>query len=338
MKFLLLIFSLVFYPTTQSQASLSGEKSPGITVRAVMYSLAKFHRYDNSIHPYTKEHAFLSDILPTDVKDPANDNELTIRANAVPSIEKLPNGEYRFFYFTMDQMIQGLIAATQLTHQTIYRLHISGHGIPGGNLFAGTSQQLMSAECKYLRENYEGPDLNVYNQYYLVSDNSEPFSQVYKETLEYDAQTASYADTGSPAEIATCATTLSYWKSLPKNLNLPALFNKNARVNFFTCHQALGKLGEEFMTNFTEILFPSRTGATGEVRAVDTYLANDWSVLGGSVGALDLDNPISYTQNQAWNQFHADILARVPFNLFTARQTGSGVELTSKKTSLMKVE
>lgn len=244
------------------------------------------------------------------------------------AVQKMPNGDYRFFFYTLEQMVEGLTIARKLAHAPITHFYIGDHGLPGGFLSPVDWAQLNSPECAFEKAGLMSPDLNAYNQYYLVS--SAPFDQVWKDTLAYDALNASYSDTGLPVDFEACRTDAASFGKIKKVKALPYLFARNAKVDLIMCHSALGKLGRKFLTDLAELFFPTLHGNLGQVRAVDTYLANDGSISGGSVGATDLDTPESYRLVHTWWMSHRDIDESAPFNLYTAEQTGNGVKLSSE--------
>lgn len=227
--------------------------SEKLIIHATEYGVGKFHRYDNQVHPYPKNSAWLPYILPGAA---STDNA---------AIQKNPDGSFTVFFSTLDQLIESIIKISQEKQQKVAVLNLHGHGLPGAMWFPKDAEALAGWECSQWQDSATGDDQDNYDQYYSPVSVSEIMD------------IRQMSNSGS-AQMG-CTTGLPEWQNaLEKNPQFKKVFAVDARIHFLSCVVGLGTLGEAFTKGIAELLLPK---GSGRVESSMDFGLGDWSMPSG---------------------------------------------------------
>lgn len=267
---LVTLFSATCFSTFLS-VTASAMTSSGLTIDAAEVGVAKFHRYDNHVHPYGASNAWLPYVLP--------ENAPTDQATTINN----PDGSVSIFFMTLDDLLNSVIRVADQRHQPVTVLNIHGHGLPGGMWFPANVSFQQSIECSSWNDAASGSDKDNYDQYYSPVGASEI------DAIREMSQTANYR--------STCTTGLSEWQAeVAKTPQFKSVLAADAQVHFLSCVVGLGEAGRAFTEGVAKLLFPDGHGAVET--SVDFGLG-DWSMPRGmgfwdmqSSAQLEHDNDI----------------------------------------------
>jgi len=247
--------------------SLSLNQAWGLIIHAGEVGVAKFHRYDNQVHPYSAGHAWAPYILP------ASSTHVTpVRVeNADQSIT--------IIFSTLEELFEQIIQVSADRNQKIDVLNINAHGLPGATWFPATAASMKSSDCADWVESAESEDRVNYDDYY---------SPITKADI---MGIRSYSVTGGNA---ACTTGHREWKSVIAKL--PAIkdaFSDALRINFLSCSVGLGPVGQRFSDGLAALISSSPNPTV----RTSLYLGlGDWSMPEG-MGFWDYQNDAQLAQD-----------------------------------------
>ncbi|MBI1862198.1 MAG: hypothetical protein HYR96_14895 [Deltaproteobacteria bacterium] len=231
--------------------TLSIEARAGITVHAAEVGVAKFHRHDNSVHPYSSDNIWAAFIAPDEFK-----------FESVPFTRKNSNGSYTIIFATLEDLAQSMIKVAHEAQDTIDVFNINGHGAPGVMWFPKDQKTMNSFSCSDWVEAAKGGDEANYNQYY---------SAVSKEDIMMIRYFAEQISATIP-----CTVGLKEWQAAAQKFpDLKNIFSDNGVAHFVSCTVGLGKRGDSFSKGMASVFFHSSKGR------VETSLPlglGDWSM------------------------------------------------------------
>lgn len=250
-------FFLFFAIALFSTRSFSAD---GLVIHATEMGVAKFHRYDNTVHPYEAGNAWGPYILP---KDAGKDTPLVVE-NADKS--------FTIFFSTLEEMLKQAVQISQQKGEKIAVLNLHGHGLPGGMWFPPTESAKNNFGCWQWVSAAAGEDKENYDQYYTPVSKEDVLS------------IRKYSQTGGSVP---CVTGLSQWKTVLNSV--PTFKNTLAphlQFNFLSCVVGLGPVGAKFTEGLGALLT-----ASDQVRLNSSmyFGLGDWS-MGEGMGFWDYQN------------------------------------------------
>lgn len=262
MRYFLIVLSLVFGAVSQARA--------GLVIHAAEIGIGKFHRYDNSVHPYESGNAWIPYVLPADAD------------TKTPLVVENADRSVTVFFSTLEELLTQLAQISQERGEQITVLNFNAHGLPGAMWFPMNDNFKNSFECWQWNAAATGSDKANYDQYYT------PVSK--KDIM-------SIRDFSQSGGAVPCTSGLNQWKSvLGKVTQAKAAFSKNLRLNLLSCVVGLGPVGDKFMTSLGALLTDSEEV---QLRSSLFFGLGDWSMPEGmgfwdfqSDEQLDHDNSI----------------------------------------------
>lgn len=222
----------------------------GLIIHTTEFGVAKFHRYDNQVHPYPAGSAWSPYILP---------------ANADTShalIQKNQDGSFTVFYSHLDEMLSSVVQIANDQHQQVSVLNVHGHGMPGAMWFPKDQATRDSIVCQDWVDAASGADVDNYHQYY---------SAVTVDEVMQMRSISQSTDSHYP-----CTTGLREWQAaVAKNAAVKQVFASDAQVHFLSCIVGLGPAGENFTTGIAQLLLPA---GKGHVVTSTNFGLGDWSM------------------------------------------------------------
>jgi hypothetical protein len=241
MRYLMILVSSLLF--------VSSWASAGLVINAAEIGIGKFHRYDNSVHPYESSNAWTPYILPADadLKTPI------VMENADHSIT--------VFFSTLEELLGKVAQISNERNEEVSVLNFNAHGLPGGMWFPVNEGLKNSFECWQWNAAATGSDKANYDQYY---------SPVSKQDV-LKIREFSQSGGGIP-----CVTGLNQWKAvLGKMPAVKTAFAKNLRINLLSCVVGLGPVGDKFMTGLGALLSDSDQV---QLRSSLYFGLGDWSM------------------------------------------------------------
>jgi|GEM_PF-6602461 len=236
--FSLFLFSLVFAQT--------------LRIDAIEFSLGKFHRQANMLHPYSQQHAFKSFILPTNADD--------LKTFSVEQSKT----HYSIFFTNLIDLFMMMDQISQTTGNKIQILNMTAHGTPGGLLIPRDPERMKSVECFQWKRSVTEPDGKVYEDYYKFStiENLKAYEELSKE---------------DHAPLFRCISGHKDWAIAMEQVpRLKTQFSHDAQIHFISCLVGKGELGFKFTESIlkTSISIPD----SQRVQASQELGLGDWSM------------------------------------------------------------
>ncbi len=258
MKFITFLFvSFIF----SNLLNPSAHAETGITVYAAEIGIGKFHRKDNSVHPYSNDHAWKPYIL-------ANNASLK-----TPQIIQNSDSTYTIFYSNLDELLASSRKLAIAKNAKIKNFNIHAHGLPGHMWFPRDKKAENSFGCENWRTSATAEDEENYNQYY---------GAVSKEEI---IQIRNLSNQTGGVGIA-CVTGLKDWEELAPKYNFKSLLTNDAQIHFLSCVVGLGIMGESFTKGIANLLL---SGDGARVQTSVNFGLGDWSMSEG-MGFWDYQN------------------------------------------------
>jgi hypothetical protein len=223
MKYFILFVSLFTLATARANA--------GLVIHAAEIGIGKFHRYDNSVHPYEKNNAWTPYILPSDAND------------KTPLVVENDDRSFTIFFSTLEELLKKSAEISLARGEKISVLNINAHGLPGSMWFPMNESFKNSFECWQWNAAATGQDKANYDQYY---------SPISKNDILSIRQ---YSESGGAVQ---CTSGLRQWKLVLNQVaQAKASFSSNLKVNLLSCVVGLGPVGDQFMTGLGALLSDS---------------------------------------------------------------------------------
>lgn len=251
------LFTLLFITTLLSQPVHAEE---GLTIHAAEIGIGKFHRKDNSVHPYADDNAWKPYVLANgaDTKTP-----LTV-ANQ--------NGSFTIFFSNLDELLSAVEALSVSQKMKVKNFNMNAHGLPGHMWFPQDAKTQASFKCARWRQSAAAPDEANYKQYY---------SPVPKNEIMQIRELSHHSSVEMP-----CVTGLYEWQQIATRHHLKSLFTSDAQIHFMSCVVGLGLMGDEFTKGIAALIAP---GEQVRVQSSMMFGLGDWSMSEG-MGFWDYQN------------------------------------------------
>ena len=229
--------------------------SQGLVIHSEEFGVGKFHRMDNSVHPYGAKNAWLPYVMPAT----APSDHVSVQHNA--------DGSYTIFFSTLEELMQTVVSISQQLKTPVSVLNVHGHGLPGGMWFPKDAKTWHSYECDGWREAAEGNDRANYDQYYGAV------------TKDQVMQIRAMSDVASSSFMG-CVTGVDEWKEVEaRNPAFKTVLADDAQLHFLSCVVGLGKAGAAFTQGIADLLL--KAGAHGRVETSTNFGLGDWSMAQG---------------------------------------------------------
>jgi hypothetical protein len=239
----------------------SGNAFADLTVNAVEFGLAKFHRYDNVQHPYSANSVWKTSVLP----DGATVDQTPIQI-------KNSEHNYSIFFSSTDELIESVNELAQQTGEKIRLLNIHAHGAPGALFVPPTRMLRDSVLCSGWRKQASGSDLKNYRQYYSTVSGIE-LATIHASSLITDSMlTRILAPTFRPLCLSNIHTFEKQIKRIP---DFKTHFSDDLKVHFLSCSVGLGRAGQQYTREIARMLLNS---PAGRVEASLDLSLGDWSL------------------------------------------------------------
>jgi hypothetical protein len=234
-----------------SVAQADGTTSDRLVIHAAEFGIGRFHRYDNSVHPYSADNAWRPYILPDSVK-----------TFDKPVIKKNSDGSFSVFFSNLEDLISSVIKISKAQRKKISVFNMHAHGAAGGSVFFPKNAYARDSEgCAIWRDLADASDLINYQKYY---------SQESKLNIEAITKYSS----GSAVDLG-CNVGLWEWQeAVNHNPEIRRIFADDAQIRFLSCRVGLGDLGDAFTNGIAELLLPAGRGVVES--SLDAGLG-DWS-------------------------------------------------------------
>jgi hypothetical protein len=248
-----------------------------LTINAAEFGVGKFHRKDNQVQPYGKNHAWTPFILPDDVS--------TNSAH----IMKVDEDTYTIFFTNLEELLVKMVEISKTTGKKISMVNLNAHGVPGGMWFPKDAKTRDSAECKSWKDAATHSDEDNYNDYYTPIGKSD-IDQMNQ--LSKSAHLPPY----------NCLTGLAEWTAIVAKV--PAVkhhLSGDARVHMHSCIVGKGKLGNAYTMGLARLLFPKPEKQ--QVQTSVKYGLGDWSMAEG-MGFWDFESAAQLTRDNEVYPLH----------------------------------
>jgi hypothetical protein len=199
--------------------------------------IAKFHRHDNLLHPYSKDNVWLDYV-------PARGVEF-----GEPVTQQNADGSFTVFFSSFEDLMKTVVKISKEQNQKVSVLNVHGHGASGGllaypiNMYAANN-----GGCSSWKDKVTDTDLENYLSYYS------------KETPEKIALIEKYSS-GSPVDPGCDVGLLEIRRLVRENPEFKTIFADDAKIRFLSCRIGLGTLGDEFTKGVAEVLLPPGKGS-----------------------------------------------------------------------------
>lgn len=230
----------------------NGSDQDKITIHAAEIGVGKFHRYDNSIHPYQETNGWKAFILEQNA------------GNSTPQIIDHKNKSYTIFFSNLEELMTSMIKISKDQKALIELLTINAHGIPGGMWFPKDKNQQNSFECSSWRSSAASSDRSNYNQYYSAVSKDEIFN------------IRRLSENQFPPHYQ-CINGYKEWEEIIlKHPEIKEVFAPEAQIHLLSCVAGLGRSGEYLSKQLTSLLFKNNPGAL--VQSSFQFGLGDWSM------------------------------------------------------------
>jgi hypothetical protein len=284
-------FSLLILILCSTRANATG-----LVIHAAEIGIAKFHRYDNSIHPYSKNNLWVPYTLPS------------AAGNKTPLVVQNPDKSISIFFSNLEELIRKVVELSTLQKEKVSVLNISAHGLPGGMWFPSNRFEQSSLACLDWSDVALGSDQDNYDKYY---------SAIPKADILNIRQ---YSQSWGGAE---CTTGLDEWTTvLNRVVTFKTSLAPDFTINFFSCVVGLGPLGAYFMNGLGKLLTNS---TTAQIKALLNFGLGDWSMPEG-MGFWDYQNDTQLNHDNAIypiNRKDREIMQKGEVRVSSASATGT---------------
>lgn len=220
----------------------------GLVINATEIGVGKFHRYDDSIHPYPQGSVWRGHISPG--------GEFQ-----TPLVLEGADGSTGIQFSNLEELLRAIVSVSSRSGAKVSVLNVHGHGLPGGMWFPRDREQEMDSECGQWRESAEGPDRDNYEAYYSPLDKGE--IMMIRSMSE------------SPGHYA-CTTGASDWRKVAVRVpGLRGAFAADAVIHFQSCVVGLGDAGRRFAEEVGGLLLD---GENASVQTSVDFGLGDWSM------------------------------------------------------------
>lgn len=220
-----------------------------LVIHAAEIGIGKFHRHDNSVHPYEKDNAWTPYILPAEAD------------NKTPLVVENDDRSITIFFSTLEELLIKSAEISLVRGEKIGVLNINAHGLPGAMWFPMNESFKNSFECWQWNAAANGEDKTNYDQYYSPTSKKDILS------------IREYSESGGAVP---CTSGLRQWKlALNQATQAKASFASNLKVNLLSCVVGLGPVGDQFMTGLGALLSDSDQV---EFRSTLNFGLGDWSM------------------------------------------------------------
>jgi hypothetical protein len=249
MRFHVKLLAIVFVLISTAIGSV-GFASSGLTIHATEFGVGKFHRYDNHVHAYSADNAWVPYILP----DTAPTDKPLVRKNA--------DGSFTVFFSTLDEMMASVAQIANQEGNQVSVLNVHGHGLPGAMWFPKDAAEMSKFTCADWVQAATGSDVDNYNQYYSAISVAE--------VLQFRQMS------NNPKVKMGCTTGADEWREgAAKNPSFKTVFASDAQIHFLSCIVGLGTVGDAFTKSIAEIVLPK---GSGHVETSMAFGLGDWSM------------------------------------------------------------
>jgi len=225
--------------------------STGLTVYTEELGVAKFHRFDHKVHPYSANNSWAAFVLP---ENAGTDKTL---------VQKNVDQSYTIFFLTLEDMVTAVAQISQTENKPVNLLSIHGHGLPGAMWFPKDAGDLSSGACDSWKTAASGSDQDNYDQYYS------PVSL-------FDIQQIRQMSQNTNNQMG-CTTGLSEWQDvISRHPEFLKALAPDAQLNFLSCVVGLGHAGDVFATGLSQLLF--QNNATARIQTSVNLGLGDWSM------------------------------------------------------------
>jgi hypothetical protein len=244
--------------------------STGITINAAEIGVGKFHRMDNTVHPYVANSGWAPFVLQgTSVTTPI------VQTNA--------NGSFSIFFSSLDELMTAAEKISKDQNRPISIINLHGHGLPGGMWFPKDDKTRKGFFCGSWRQAAAGTDQANYDQYY---------SKITKDEVLQIRASANARTLGA----MDCTTGLAEWTQiLAKHPLFKAALASDLQVHLLSCVVGLGSVGDDFTKGLAQLLI---TSPIGRVQSSEMFGLGDWSMPEG-MGFWDYLNDTQLAQMNA---------------------------------------
>jgi hypothetical protein len=243
----------------------------GLTVNVAEIGIGKFHRMDNSVHPYADDNIWKPYVL-------ANDASM-----ATPQTIQNKNGSFTIFFSNLDELMGAMEKLSANQHAKIKNLNMNAHGMPGHMWYPKDAKTQSGFGCMQWRQSASAEDQSNYDQYY---------SPISKSEIMQMRELSNHSSVGMGV---TCVTGLKEWSDLAPKHNLKSLFTTDAQIHFMSCIVGLGTMGDEFTKGIAALLL---SGDSARVQASLMFGLGDWSMPEG-MGFWDYQNDTQLDHDNA---------------------------------------
>ena len=242
----------------------------GLTVNVAEIGIGKFHRKDNSIHPYADNNIWKPYVLSTTA------------SLKTPQTVSNKDGSYTIFFSNLDELFGAMEKLSQDKKMKIANFNVNAHGLPGHMWYPKDASTQASYGCRDWRKSAAAPDEDNYKQYY---------SPVEKEDI---LQIRAISQRSSLPLGISCVSGLKEWQEVAAQHHLKDIFTTDAQIHFMSCVVGLGKMGDEFTKGIAALLLSQEQS---RVQTSLMFGLGDWSMPEGmgfwdyqSDEQLDRDN------------------------------------------------
>ena len=259
----------VLLSTTAMNNTVRAEE--GLSVNVAEIGIGKFHRMDNSVHPYADDNMWKPYVL---AKDATMKTPLTVQNK---------NGSYTIFFSNLDELMGAMEKLTASTKMKIKNFNMNAHGMPGHMWYPKDAKAQAGLGCMQWRQAASAEDQANYDQYY---------SPVSKSEIMQMRDLSNHTSVGMGV---TCVSGLKEWTDQATKHKAKSLFTADAQIHFMSCIVGLGTMGDEFTKGIANLLL---SGDTGRVQTSMKFGLGDWSMAEG-MGFWDYENDAQLDHDNA---------------------------------------
>ena len=250
----------------------------GLTVNVAEIGIGKFHRKDNSVHPYADDNAWKPYVLAENA------------GTKTPITVENKNGSYTIFFSNLDELMGAMEKLTADKKTKIKNFNMNAHGMPGHMWYPKDTKTQSGLGCMQWRQSAAAEDEANYDQYYSPVSKSEIM------------QMRALSEHTSVGLGVSCVSGLKEWQEVGAKHKIQSLFTSDAQIHFMSCIVGLGRMGDEFTKGIAKLIL---TGDQARVQSSLMFGLGDWSMGEGmgfwdyiSDDQLDRDNA-NYPQDRS---------------------------------------